>query len=107
MAPLRNRTFFSLGVECWVVEELAALNARPFQKMSGSRKSLFEEIDRPALCHFPPALSVTPASAGDASPPPPPLQASLLLGRIAATGLSLRVFQKPTCSLSMTSACQC
>jgi transposase len=54
MAPLRNRTFFSLSeANATYAEELAVLNARPFQKMSGSRRSLFEELDRPALSPLP------------------------------------------------------
>ena len=54
MAPLRNRTFFSLAeANAAFAEQLALLNARPFQKMSGSRQSLFEELDRPALRPLP------------------------------------------------------
>jgi len=55
LAPLRDRTF-------WTVAELneamrpllKALNERPFQQLSGSRASLFEELDRPALQPLPP-----------------------------------------------------
>ena len=54
MAPLRNRTFFSLAeANAAFAERLAVLNARPFQKMSGSRRSLFGELDRPALSPLP------------------------------------------------------
>jgi transposase len=54
MAPLRNRTFFSLAeANAAFAEQLAVLNARPFQKMSGSRRSVFEELDRPALSPLP------------------------------------------------------
>jgi transposase len=54
MAPVRNRTFFSLAeANAAFLEQLALLNARPFQKMNGSRKSLFEELDRPALSPLP------------------------------------------------------
>jgi transposase len=54
MAPLRNRTFFSLAeANAAYAEELAALNARPFQKMTGSRLSLFQDLDRPALSPLP------------------------------------------------------
>ena len=54
MAPLRNRTFFSLGeANAAFAEQLALLNARPFQKMSGSRRSLFEALDYPALSPLP------------------------------------------------------
>lgn len=54
LAPLRHQTFFSL-VE--LNEALAALrhtlNARPFQKLAGSRCSLFEALERPALRALP------------------------------------------------------
>jgi transposase len=54
MAPLRNRTFFSLAeANAAFAEQLALLNARPFQKMAGSRLSLFETLDRPALAPLP------------------------------------------------------
>jgi transposase len=54
MAPLRNRTFFSLAeANAAFAEQLQILNARPFQKMNGSRKSLFEGLDRPALSPLP------------------------------------------------------
>jgi transposase len=54
MAPLRNRTFFSIAeANAAYAEELAALNARPFQKMAGSRLTLFETLDRPALSPLP------------------------------------------------------
>ena len=32
---------------------LAAFNERPFQKIEGSRRSLFEDLDRPALKRLP------------------------------------------------------
>jgi transposase len=54
MAPLRNRTFFSIPeANAAYLEQLAILNARPFQKMTGSRLSLFETLDRPALRPLP------------------------------------------------------
>jgi transposase len=54
MAPLRNRTFFSLAeTNAAFAEQPTLLNARPFQKMAGSRKSLFEDLDRPALRPLP------------------------------------------------------
>jgi len=54
MAPLRNRTFFSLAeLREAMREQLDAYNRRPFQKLGGSRQSLFEEIDRPALRPLP------------------------------------------------------
>ena len=55
MAPLRHRTFFSIGdLNRALREQLDAYNARPFQKLEGSRESLFEELDRPALKPLPP-----------------------------------------------------
>ena len=54
MAPLRNHTFFSLGeLRGEVAPLLAALNERPFQKTAGTRRSWFEELDRPALKPLP------------------------------------------------------
>jgi len=54
MAPLRNRTFFSLAeVNAAYQVQLTKLNARPFQKMAGSRLSLYESLDRPALSALP------------------------------------------------------
>lgn len=54
LAPLRNHTFFSLDeLRCAVAPLREALNARPFQKMEGSRRSLFEELDQPAMRPLP------------------------------------------------------
>ncbi len=54
LAALRNRTFFSLAeANAAIRERLAWLNARPFRKLPGSRLSLFEELDRPALRPLP------------------------------------------------------
>jgi len=54
LAPLRDRTFFSLAeLNVTIRELLADLNERPFQKLDGSRRSLFEELDRPALRTLP------------------------------------------------------
>lgn len=54
LAPLRNRTFFSLSeLNEAIFELLVKLNERPFQKLDGSRRSLFEELDRPALRPLP------------------------------------------------------
>ena len=50
LAALRHRTFFSLGeLNRAIAERLEWLNARPFRKLPGSRRSAFESIDRPAL----------------------------------------------------------
>jgi transposase len=54
LARLRHRTFFSLAeLNAAIAEELERLNARPFKKLPGSRRSLFEEVDRPALKPLP------------------------------------------------------
>jgi transposase len=55
LAPLRHRTFFSLAeLNHALRERLVAYNARPFQKLPGSRRSLFETLDQPALRPLPP-----------------------------------------------------
>ncbi len=54
LAPLRDRTFFSLGELNRAMRELLEqVNHRPFQKLEGSRTELFEELDRPALKALP------------------------------------------------------
>jgi transposase len=54
LAPLRDQTFFSLTeARRAIAPLLEALNARPFAKLEGSRSSLFEELDRPALRPLP------------------------------------------------------
>lgn len=54
MAPLRNRTFFSLSeLNQALREQLAAYNRHHFQKLPGSRQSLFETLDKPALQPLP------------------------------------------------------
>jgi len=54
LAALRNRTFFSLAeANAAIRERLDWLNARPFRKLSGSRRSLFESLDKPALRPLP------------------------------------------------------
>jgi transposase len=54
LAVLRNRTFFSLDeLNQAIAELLARLNAKPFRKVSGSRESLFAELDKPALMPLP------------------------------------------------------
>ena len=57
LAVLRNHTFFSLAeVNDAVAKALTILNEKPFQKIEGSRRSLYETLDRPAL-HALPATS--------------------------------------------------
>ena len=54
LAALRNHTFFSIGeANVAVAEKLKELNTKPFQKLEGCRRSLYEEIDRPALQPLP------------------------------------------------------
>jgi len=54
LAALRNRTFFSLAeLNRAIWDLLAQLNDEPFQKLDGSRRSLFEELDKPALRPLP------------------------------------------------------
>jgi transposase len=54
LARLRNRTFFTVREANEAVNvELTSLNEQPFQKLPGSRKSLFMEIDQPALKPLP------------------------------------------------------
>jgi transposase len=56
LARLRHRQFFSLAQLNEAIAELRAeLNARPFQKLAGSRLSMFEEVDHPALGPLPSA----------------------------------------------------
>jgi transposase len=54
LARLRDRQFFSLPqLNRAIAELLPQLNDKPFQKLPGSRKSMFESIDRPALKPLP------------------------------------------------------
>ena len=54
LAALRHRTFFSLAeANAAIAERVAWLNARPFKKLPGSRRSMFEALDRPALRPLP------------------------------------------------------
>lgn len=54
LAALRNRKFFSLDeLNSAIKELLERLNSKPFQKMPGSRRSLFETLDRPAAKALP------------------------------------------------------
>jgi len=54
VARLRHHTFFALAeVNAAIGELLPALHARPFKKLPGSRQSLFETLDRPALKPLP------------------------------------------------------
>ncbi len=54
LAALRNRTFFSLQeLNREIARLLIRLNERPFKKLPGSRRELFEQLDRPALQPLP------------------------------------------------------
>lgn len=54
LARLRNQTFFSLAaLNTAITELLQGLNQRPFKKLPGSRQSLFEALDQPALSALP------------------------------------------------------
>ncbi len=54
LACIRNRTFFTLDeLNQAIAELLERLNARPFQKLEGCRRSAFESIDRPAMRPLP------------------------------------------------------
>lgn len=54
LARIRNRTFFSLAELNDAIHVLLdGYNDRAFQKRPGSRRSLFEELDRPALSPLP------------------------------------------------------
>jgi transposase len=54
IARLRNRKFTSLGEANAAIAGCAGeLNARPFQKLDGSRAGLFAELDQPALRPLP------------------------------------------------------
>jgi transposase len=54
LAPLRDRPFGSLAeLNAAIAEQRKQLNDRPFQKLPGSRRTLFEALDRPALRPLP------------------------------------------------------
>jgi transposase len=54
LAPLRNRTFFSIGeAGRAIVPLLESINQREMLHLGKSRKALFEELDQPALRPLP------------------------------------------------------
>ncbi len=54
MARLRHQRFFSLEeLNAAIRPLLIELNERPFQKLPGSRRSVFEALDRPAMRPLP------------------------------------------------------
>jgi transposase len=54
LAALRKRKFFGLGeLDESLAELLERLNNRPFRKREGTRRTLFETLDQPALRPLP------------------------------------------------------
>lgn len=54
LAPLRNRSFFSIHELNQVLQmELLTMNHKPFQKLEGCRTGLFESLDKPNLKPLP------------------------------------------------------
>ena len=54
LARLRNRRFYSLAEANAAIAELVRwINDRPFKKMPGSRRQLFEELERPVMRPLP------------------------------------------------------
>lgn len=54
LAPLREEIFFSLAeLNAAIAQRLTVLNAQPFQKREGSRRSVFETVERAALKPLP------------------------------------------------------
>ena len=56
LAKIRNERFTSLGqLNTRIAGLVNAINDKPFKKLDGSRRTLFEAIDRPALTPLPPS----------------------------------------------------
>ncbi|MGH9094940.1 MAG: IS21 family transposase [Acidimicrobiales bacterium] len=54
LARLRNRRFYSLSeANAAVADCVAWINDRPFKKMAGSRRSVFEQLERPVMRPLP------------------------------------------------------
>ncbi len=54
LAKLRHQRFFSLAeLNRAIGQQLQVLNCKPFQKLPGSRQSLFDSLDKPALKPLP------------------------------------------------------
>lgn len=57
LAKLRHRKFFSIEeINAAIAELLRQLNERPFKKLPGTRRSRFEELDKPLLRPLPKEL---------------------------------------------------
>lgn len=66
LARLRNRSFFHLHeLRQAILELLPEINERPFQKLEASRRSLYEELDKPALKPLPPVVTPSPRGEGE------------------------------------------
>jgi transposase len=69
LARLRHQRFFSLEeLNAAIRPLLTELNERPFQRLPGCRRSVFEALDRPAMRALPPAPTCMP-SGGSARLP--------------------------------------
>ena len=56
LAAFRHRTFFTLAdLNAAIRERIDAINARPMKRLGVSRRTLFDQIDRPALKPLPAA----------------------------------------------------
>ena len=54
LAKLRHRRFFALEeLNAAIAPLLADLNDRPYQKLPGTRRSVYENLDRPAMRALP------------------------------------------------------
>jgi transposase len=103
LARLRHRTFRSLAeLNAAIGALLVELNERPFQKLPGSRRSLFERLDRAALKALPEApyelaewrrcragLDYHVQVAGSAYSVPHALAGQLLDVRLSGTGIEV------------------
>ena len=95
MARLRDHHFTSLADANTAIAELVGwVNNRPFKKLAGSRRALFEQFDRPALRPLPPTpLRVRHLEAGQGQhrlPRRGPGRPPLLLGPLPPGGRGRR-----------------
>ena len=60
LAQLRNRRFYSLAEANTEIDKLVAwLNDRPFKKLPGTRRQLFEQLERPVMRPVPALVTAT------------------------------------------------